>query len=102
MLTKLFILALDLEQYMLPCMTKKWLGIDCPGCGLQRSVAHLIKGEFVEAFFMYPAIYPMLLLFSFMVIKRFFSLQYENAITIGLSIATVFAILANYLLKFIY
>ncbi|MFA7446524.1 MAG: DUF2752 domain-containing protein, partial [Flavobacteriaceae bacterium] len=45
-----------MEDYMLPCMNKKLFGIDCMGCGIQRSVALLLRGEFVEAFYMYPAI----------------------------------------------
>jgi len=50
---------------MLPCMNKWLFGIDCPGCGLQRSIALLLNGEFVRAFKMFPAIYSMLFLFLF-------------------------------------
>lgn len=54
-----------MEEYMLPCMNKKLFGMECPGCGTQRSVALLTQGEFWEAFKMFPAIYtliPLLLL----------------------------------------
>lgn len=46
---------------MLPCMNKWLFGIDCPGCGMQRSIALLLKGEFADAFFMFPAIYTSIL-----------------------------------------
>lgn len=46
---------------MLPCMNKWIFGIDCPGCGMQRSFALLLKGEFTDAFFMFPAIYTTIL-----------------------------------------
>jgi hypothetical protein len=54
-----------MEEYMLPCLSKKLFGIDCLGCGIQRAVVLLFKGEFAAAFYMYPAIYTMLLFFSF-------------------------------------
>ncbi|MBL4604087.1 MAG: DUF2752 domain-containing protein, partial [Flavobacteriaceae bacterium] len=40
---------------MLPCYSKQLFGVDCLGCGLQRSFILLTKGEFIEAFKMYPA-----------------------------------------------
>ncbi|WP_410477204.1 DUF2752 domain-containing protein [Maribacter sp. Hel_I_7] len=48
-----------------------------PGCGLQRSLLFLIKGEFVSAFLMYPAIYPMLLLFGFLGLNKIYSLNIQ-------------------------
>ena len=52
-----------MEEYMLPCMNKKLFGVDCFGCGTQRSLALLLKGDFVGAFNMYPAIFTTLLFF---------------------------------------
>lgn len=40
---------------------KSIFGIDCMGCGTQRSLNLLLQGEFVEAFKMFPAIYTLLL-----------------------------------------
>jgi hypothetical protein len=39
-----------MEDYMIPCMNKTLFGVDCMGCGTQRALAFLLKGEFVEAF----------------------------------------------------
>jgi hypothetical protein len=50
-----------MEEYMIPCMNKQLFGIDCPGCGTQRALALLIKGQFADAFFMFPAIYTSIL-----------------------------------------
>ena len=49
-----------LEEYMLSCPTKKFLGIDCLGCGTQRAIVLVFEGKFVEAFQMFPAVYFML------------------------------------------
>lgn len=91
---------LGIEQYMLPCFTRKLFGFDCPGCGLQRSFVHLVKGEFSAAFEMYPAIYPMLLLFGFLAMDKMFSIKYSNTVTILLIIMTVGTLFTNYILKF--
>ena len=96
----LFII-LGLENFMLPCFTKQIFGVDCPGCGLQRSALFLLKGEFAAAFQMYPAIYPMLLLFGFLGFNKLFPVKHSNTITITLMISTVGFILTNYILKFI-
>jgi hypothetical protein len=92
---------LGIENNMLPCFTKQLWGFDCPGCGLQRAIVFLIQGEFGAAFEMYPAIYPMLILFGFLIIDKLFSIKYADKITNVLLIGTVGFILTNYLLKFI-
>lgn len=50
-----------LEDYMLPCPSKKFFGIECFGCGSQRALALILKGDFIGAFLMFPAIYPLLM-----------------------------------------
>ncbi|MEX0289867.1 MAG: DUF2752 domain-containing protein, partial [Flavobacteriaceae bacterium] len=79
---RLATIFLVIEDYMLPCMSKQLFGMDCPGCGLQRSVVFLLKGDFIEAFKMYPAIYPMLLLFGFLAVDFFIKVKYANKISI--------------------
>ena len=93
--------ALIAEQNMIPCLSKSMLGIDCPGCGLQRSIVHLLRGEFWEAFIMYPAIYALIALFGFLILDYFFKVKQSNTITKALMILTVSLILINYILKII-
>ena len=88
-----------LEDYMLPCLSKQVLGMPCPGCGIQRSVSLLFKGEFYAAFLMYPAIYPILALFAFLFLDQFFVIKYANKISIGLMITSVVFILGNFLIQ---
>ncbi|MDE0599446.1 MAG: hypothetical protein ACJAZZ_001452 [Dokdonia donghaensis] len=88
-----------MEEYMLPCMNKKYLGFECMGCGIQRSIALILRGEFVEAFFMYPAIYPLVLLFSLLILNQFISIKYANKSIIILAILTVATIIVSYIIK---
>lgn len=88
-----------LEKYMLPCLTKKYFGIDCIGCGLQRSIAFLLKGEFLEAFYMYPAIYPLILLISFIGFNFFFQFKYDWKIKLTLIMLTASTMIISYFIK---
>ena len=60
----------SIEDFMLPCLNKKLLGIDCLGCGMQRAVALILHGDFVAAFYMYPAIYTLIFTFWFCYFKH--------------------------------
>jgi len=85
------------EDYFIPCPIKRKFGIDCPGCGLQRSIDAILEGDFYSSFICYPPTIPILLFFLFAAaailfkfknglryIHRFF---YFNLILIGLNYA---------------
>ena len=48
-----------LEEYMLPCLSKKLFGVECFGCGMQRSVVMVFQGKLGEAWHLFPAVYPL-------------------------------------------
>ncbi len=91
-----------MEKYMLPCLTKKFLGFDCMGCGLQRAALFLIKGEFANAFHMYPGIFPLSALLGFVGISFFIKIRKANIITIFLGVTTAMVIIVSYLIKLIH
>ena len=88
-----------LEDYMIPCLNKKFFGFECMGCGLQRSAALMLKGEFVNAFYMYPAVYSIIALFGFIIINHFKNFKFGNKIIIILALLNVFVIVGSYFLK---
>ncbi len=96
---RLAIYFLAVKDYMLPCLNKRLFGLDCPGCGLQRSVLLLFKGEFVAAFHMYPAIFTLIPLMGILILNKLFTLKYGNLLIIGFSISSVALILINFLIK---
>lgn len=87
------------EDYMLPCLSKQLLGIECFGCGIQRSVVLLFRGEFVAAFKMYPAIYTLILLFVFIILNVFIKFKYSSKIISVLAIINILIIIISYFLK---
>ncbi|MDD2987248.1 DUF2752 domain-containing protein [Flavobacterium sp.] len=50
-----------MDEYMIPCVSKTFFGIECLGCGIQRAIVLLFQGDFVAAFYMYPALFPLVL-----------------------------------------
>jgi hypothetical protein len=36
------------------CLLRNWTGIPCPGCGVTRSIAALVRGDWAEAFSLHP------------------------------------------------
>lgn len=90
---------MKLEDYMLPCLNKKMFGFECPGCGFQRSLALVSKGEFQEAFFMFPAIYTTIL-FVFVVALHFYlKKKITSKILIILAIVNVITMIIAYVIK---
>jgi len=49
------------EQNQGSCILKSNTGLDCPGCGAQRSFAALLNGDFAEAWHHYPPLFPLLI-----------------------------------------
>ena len=86
---------------MLPCLNKQLLGVECPGCGMQRSVSLLLHGEFIDAFLMYPAIYTLIPLLILITLDKVLNYSVNNKFIIFFSIASVTLILGNYILKLI-
>jgi hypothetical protein len=90
---------LNLENYMLPCWSKTLFGVECLGCGLQRAFLLLLKGDFVGAFQMYPAIYLTLAFFGLIGLNFVDkSRNYQKSI-IAMAVVTGFFILGGYIYK---
>jgi hypothetical protein len=54
-----------LQNHLLPCPFKYLTGIDCPGCGFQRAVIALLRGDLHQSFKLYPPAIPLLLFFAY-------------------------------------
>ncbi|MHA6280689.1 DUF2752 domain-containing protein [Salinimicrobium sp. CAU 1759] len=88
-----------MEEFMLPCLNKQLFGIDCLGCGAQRALVLVFQGEFSAAFKMFPAIYPILLLLSFLIVNLFFKFKGDWYVKVGLILISAVTIIAAYVLK---
>ena len=91
----------SIEDYMLPCLNKKLFGIDCLGCGMQRSMALIIQGDFKAAFIMYPAIYTLILMFAVLALHLKFKFKNGHKYLLILFVINILIIITNYINKFI-
>lgn len=96
---KLHIFMLQIEEFLLPCLNKYFFGIDCPGCGIQRALIAVFQGKFTAAFYIYPAIYTLLLLGVFVLLNLKFRFQQAQKIILILAITNGFIITGSYIIK---
>ncbi|MCK0146862.1 DUF2752 domain-containing protein [Arenibacter sp. F26102] len=95
-------ILLELENYMLPCMNKQIFGIECPGCGFQRSLSFLLDGNFLDALKIYPAIYTLILLVGFIGASIIFNIKNSFKIKIYLLYLNAGIIIISYSYKMIH
>ena len=68
-------LAYWLEKNSMPCFYKKYLGFECPGCGMQRSIIELLRGNFAESFKLYPALTTTIALIVLLILHLIFKFR---------------------------
>jgi hypothetical protein len=88
-----------LEKNSMPCFYKKFLGIECPGCGMQRSFIELLKGNFVESFKLYPALTTTIALILLLILHIIFKFRNGAKYLLIIFIVNTIILLSNYILK---
>lgn len=89
-------LAEKADSYLLPCPFKYFSGYDCPGCGFQRSVLALLKGDFHLSFALYPPTLPILVTFAVCLSANYFWGARSNRLIKTMVTITGTFILLNY------
>jgi hypothetical protein len=69
-----------LQNHLIPCPFKYLTGIDCPGCGFQRSIVALIQGNLHASLTLYPPTIPLLLFFAYGIADKYFKLDNSKSI----------------------
>jgi len=88
-----------LERHMLPCAYKSIFGIDCPGCGFQRSFIALLKGDWKDSFLLYPATVPILFTAAFLLFNLAFRINNGKRIRKYLFIGVGLIVFVSYGVK---
>jgi hypothetical protein len=86
---------------MLPCIYKKYLGVECPGCGMQRALIELLKGNLLESLKVYPALFPTIFMLAYLSFHLVFKFE-KGAFVLKISfIFTASIIVINFIIKLI-
>lgn len=89
-----------LENHQLPCFYKKYLGIHCPGCGMQSAFIKLLKGDFTGSVTAYPALIPMIILIMGLIAQLIFKFEKGGIYLRNFFIFTVAIVITHFIIRF--
>ncbi|CAH0176464.1 hypothetical protein SRABI27_01142 [Pedobacter sp. Bi27] len=86
-------------EHLFTCPFRAHFGFDCPGCGFQRSVLALFRGDLIASFKFYPATIPLIfvIIFTIVHLKVDFKFGAQLIKIVFASVAVI--ILINYIYK---
>ncbi|MGV3763622.1 DUF2752 domain-containing protein [Parapedobacter sp.] len=88
-----------MQEWLLPCPIKIVIGIDCPGCGFQRSLLALLQGQWQESYRLYPPTVPLLMLLLYIILKNTFRLDRRDTVLKVLAVMCGWFVLGAYVMK---
>ena len=88
-----------MEKYLIPCPSKTFFGIECLGCGVQRAIILLFEGDFEAAFYMYPALFPLVLFLGTVAISFIHTSKKYNLWIKMLGLITLSVMVISYFYK---
>lgn len=91
-----------LEEHQGTCFYKEYFGVECPGCGIQRSFILLLKGDVWGSIQLYPPLILWLLLFTFLFAHLIFRFKGGARIIKYAVISVTTITLINYIAKLIF
>lgn len=65
-----------LEHHLFPCFFKSHFGMECPGCGMQRSLISFLKGNIIESLQYHVALVPFIITVILLLIQL--KVKHEN------------------------
>jgi len=99
LVTMLLCFLFDAQSGLFQCPFHAITGFDCPGCGLQRSIVFMFRGDIIASIQMYWATIPILIMFlyGFLFLKYRYKNGLRNLVYLFSFTATV--IVCNYIYK---
>lgn len=80
-------------------MNKKIFGVECLGCGTQRALLLVCKGDFTAAYYQFPAIFTTLLLVCVLGLHFIDKARNYNKCIIWLAIGNAIIMIISYICK---
>lgn len=88
-----------LEAHTLTCPSVKYWDMECPGCGMQRSLIALLNGDLLSSFQLYPALLPLLILLIYTPLHLKYKWRSGAKNIMALQVFVVSIITAHYIYK---
>lgn len=90
-----------LEAHQISCLFKETFGTDCPGCGLQRALLLLVKGELWASVCIWPGVIPLLIFLLLILVRICGVKKISDGMLKKVGFVCLIIILISYLLKLI-
>lgn len=90
-----------IEQHQLSCSVKQLLGLDCPGCGMQRAFVALLRGDVVASLRFNASLIPFLFTVFYTAAHLIFGFRSGARWTVIFFSTTVLIMLLNFLVKLV-
>lgn len=87
------------EKHLFFCSVKSLLGIECPGCGMQRAFVALLRGHLAESLSLNASLLPFLVTILFTVLHLVFGFKNGARWIVILFSITVIVMLTNFVVK---
>lgn len=88
-----------LEHHLFSCFFKSHFGIDCPGCGMQRSLMALLKGNVIESFQCHAAVIPFIITVILLIVQLIIKHEKGGRWVMWAFVATTIITIAQYITK---
>ncbi len=88
-----------LEQHLLTCSIKSVFGIDCPGCGSQRALIALLKGDLVDSIHYHAALIPFIITITLLITQLIGKFDNGGKWVMWSFIITTFITFTQYIIK---
>ena len=90
-----------LEQHLFTCSIKNLLGVDCPGCGMQRAFIALLRGNLNESLKLNASLLPFIFTVIYTICHLIFSFTNGAKYIVLFFASTVLILAVNFVVKLI-
>ena len=91
-----------LEQNLFTCSFKSLLGIECPGCGMQRAFIALLRGDLILSLKTNPSLIPFISTVFYTILHIIIGFTNGARNIVWLFSFTVLIMVVNFVIKIIY
>ncbi len=88
-----------MEQHALPCPIKKYLNINCFGCGCQSSFFALCRGQWLKSFALYPPLLFVLSTIAIFMVNYFVQKKWSQRLVNVFTFVTVVVVVVSRILN---
>ena len=89
------------EQHLFTCSIKQLIGLDCPGCGMQRAFIALLKGNFTQSLIFNASLIPFLITIGFTICHLIYNYKNGAQLIVVFFSSTVVIMMSQFIVKLV-